>query len=397
MQMECAHSAPHDLWSACPPDILARCFKAQLDYTDNAGAGCASKCWNEIFRSCGAEVAVFQNPLNEGLLSSTYLRQFGDLHTVHLAKGADWQTQSGTWLTAQAKQYSWGAGEVAHWTETLQSVPASCRHLTLDGFLPHDQNFLSGFSQLLNLQQLQIRGGHEPVVDCGDLGGLQQLQSLSLIGQATAAVKVHGHLLDLPAGVTHLGLRFCDAVSDQMNEGFCLQELAHFDQLDHLDLSFATAHFGDASEVVHLRNLRTLLLECTNASCPQSVIASLGTATRLQHLVLRNFQLDEERFVVPLESLLSLPSLQTLDITSCPHINLLPGDCKGLNGFFVIPLQSADEHRRKSVQRIHTTIQAEKWPHSQAFVASRGAVSAFWIPTLGSDLAPECSNSFDNL
>jgi len=232
-----------DPWAACPPDILVRCFRAQLDYTDNSGAGCACASWNQIFRACGAEVAIHQNPLNQALLSSTYLRQFSDLHKVRLAKGADWQTQSGTWLNAvPAKCYTWGPRDLAQWTETMQSIPDSCRQLSLECFLPNEQIFLSGFSQLLDVQQLCVQGGCPVMVDLEDLGLLKQLQVLSVIGQSPSApALVRGSLDMLPRTLKELRLRACAAMSWPSHEGFCLQSLSHMDGLDHLDLSFSIA------------------------------------------------------------------------------------------------------------------------------------------------------------
>ena len=326
--------ATFDLWSACPPDILVRCFKAQLDYTDNSGAGCACSSWNQTFRACGAEVAICLHPMNEALLSSTYLRQFADLHTAHLAKGADWQTQSGTWLNPPSKQYTWGVRELSQWTEVLQSVPASCRCLTLDGFLPKDQNFLSGYSQLLNLQQLHIRAGQQPVVDLEDLGHLQQLQVLSLAGQSRLTpAYVDGSLVKLPAGLKRLELNRCVIFGEAGHLGFCLQDLSHLDGLVHLDLSFSKASFGTETDLISLQTLSALLLEETLVcdTHPQSFINSLNTATRLQELVLRQLWLEETRFVLDLGSLLrSLPSLQRLNVTSCSHVNISPADCKDL-------------------------------------------------------------------
>jgi hypothetical protein len=322
-----------DLWSACPPDVLVRCFRAQLDYTDNSGAGCACASWNEIFRACGAEVAIHQNPLNQALLSSTYLRQFSDLHTVRLAKGADWQTQSGTWLNAvPAKCFTWGPRELAQWTETMQSIPDSCRQLSVDGFLPSDQIFLSGFSQLLNLQQLCIQGGDRVVVGLEDLGRLEQLQVLSVIGQSPSApALVRGSLDELPRALKELRLRACAAMSWPSHEGFCLQGLSHMTGLDHLDLSFSIASFEMDSEVVNLRTLKSLLLGTSMVTPSESLTAFLHTATNLQELVLRNCILDDGQFVLSLESLLqSLPSLQTLDVTSCSHVHLGPTDCRTL-------------------------------------------------------------------
>lgn len=322
-----------DLWAACPPDILVRCFRAQSDYTDNSGAGCACLSWNQIFRACGAEVAIHQNPLNQALLSSTYLRQFSDLHTVRLAKGADWQTQSGTWLSAApAKCFTWGPGDLAQWTETMQSIPDSCRQLSLDCFLPSEQIFLSGFSQLLNLQQLCVQGCYPVMVDLEDLGLLQQLQVLSVLGQSPSApASVRGSLDRLPRTLKELRLRACAAMSWPSHEGFCLQGLSHMDGLHHLDLSFSTASFELDSELVSLQTLKTLLLEGSSVRPQQALTEFLRTATNLQELVLRNCTMDGGQFVMSLVSLLqSLPSLQMLDVASCSHIHLGPSDCRTL-------------------------------------------------------------------
>ena len=322
-----------DLWAACPPDILGRCFRAQLDYTDNSGAGCACASWNQTFRACGAEVAIHQNPLNQALLSSTYLRQFSDLHIVRLAKSADWQTQSGTWLNAvAAKCFSWGPRDLAQWTETMQSIPDSCRQLVLDSFLPNEHIFLSGFSQLLNLQQLCIQGGYPVMVDLEDLGLLKQLQILSVIGQSPSApALVRGSLDMLPRTLKELRLRACAAMSWPSHQGFCLQSLSHMDVLDHLDSSFSIVSFEMDSEVVSLQTLTSLLLEGSSVTPPQALTEFLTTATNLQELVLRSCILGDGQFVLSLEFLLqSLPSLQTLDVASCSHVLLGPSDCKTL-------------------------------------------------------------------
>ena len=322
-----------DLWASCPPDILVRCFRAQLDYTDNSGAGCACAAWNQIFQACGAEVAIHQNPLNKALLSSTYLRQFSDLHIVRLTKSADWQTQSGTWLNdVAAKCFSWGPRDLAQWTETMQSIPDSCRQLSLDCFLPNEQTFLSGFSQLLNLQQLCVQGGHPVMVDLEDLGLLKQLQVLSVIGQShSAPALVRGSLDMLPRTLKELRLRACAAMSWPSHQGFCLQSLSHMDMLDHLDLSFSIVSFEMDSEVVSLQTLTSLLLEGSSVTPPQALTEFLTTATNLQELVLRKCILDDGQFVLSLEFLLqSLPSLQTLDVASCSYVFLRPSDCRTL-------------------------------------------------------------------
>ncbi len=325
------HSAP-DLWAACPPDILGRCFRAQKDHTDNSGAGCACTSWNQTFRACGAEVAIHQNPLNQALLSSTYLRQFSDLHTIRLAKGADWQTQSGTWLNAvPAKCYTWGPKDLAQWTGIMQSIPDSCRQLSLECFLPNEQ-ILGGFSQLLNLQQLCIQGGHPVMVDLEDLGLLKQLQILSVTGQSQSApALVRGSSDMLPRTLKELRLKACAAMSWPSHEGFCLQSLSHMDVLDHLDLSFSIVSLEMDSELVSLQMLKSLLLEGSYVTPSQALSHFLSTATSLQELVLRNCILDDGEFVLSLESLLqTLPSLQTLDVASCSHVHLGPSDCRTL-------------------------------------------------------------------
>ena len=335
-----AEDDTRDLWSSCPSEILAKCFMAQLDHTDNCGAGCVCVSWNEIFCTCVTEIAIQQNPLNEALLSSTYLSQFSDLHKVDLARGADWQTQNDVWLNGPSTpRYTWSSEESTRWTATLQSLPPSCRHLTLDGFLPQDHNILTALSQRSefgNLQQLHIRGCHEPWVDLAHFRHLQRLEVLSLTGQSiSSVVKVQGTFTDLPAGLLHLKLRYSEKVASPDREGFDLTGLSHLDHLDYLDLSYSPANFGAASVVADLQSLTTLVLTNSVATlddCCLQFTAALSTATRLQDLSLRCFTFDDDRCVLKLDWLLmSLPSLQMLDVTSCPHISLVPADCRKLH------------------------------------------------------------------
>ena len=79
-----------DFGSICPPDVLARCFRSQQDYTDNCAAACACQSWHETFRDRAEQIKIQQNPLNVYSLSSTCLQEFTRLHTVNLGLAADW-------------------------------------------------------------------------------------------------------------------------------------------------------------------------------------------------------------------------------------------------------------------------------------------------------------------
>lgn len=327
-----AESASYNLWSACPIDILVRCFKAQQDYTDNSAAACVCRLWRDTFQTSAEQISIQQNPLNEGLFSSTYLQQFKELQTVEVARGHEWQQQQpSSWLTAE--QHSWqqpesSTADIQRWCKILQSVPASCCLLKLVDFLPFQT--LLPVSQLTNLQSLQVQSCWGPPVSLDTLANLSKLQSLRLVGQ-TNSIQVYGSLGDLPADITNLQLSYCKAMDYSSEGGFFLQDLQRLPKLAVLDICSCRVNFGKESELVDLSRIRVLGLEEVTAPCPPSVMASLATATCLQELSLRKFLLDDRAFGLSLDTLLSiLPSLQKLDVTSCMHVRLGLSECSQL-------------------------------------------------------------------
>lgn len=322
-----------DLWSTCPPAVLARCFNSQQNYTDNSAAACACTAWHDTFRSSVGQIRIHQNPIHE--VPSTYLHQFTGLHTVELGIGPDWQQHSDSWLRAEKGTSPHRSLGVPLWTATMQSIPISCCWLKLDSFFPYAQSSLAAFHHLSSLQSLQIHSSQWTNVFLEDFANLQQLQSLSLVGRLghhSSNIRVFGSLQDLPAGITKLRLHNCHSVPAKrrlrrQEKGFRLQGLAHFSELTCLDVSYCRVSFGAESEVVDLKHIQVLVLDQAQAKFSESMIASLSTATQLQDLSLRTFQFDcvgHQSPVLPLgRLLLSLKSLLKLDITSCFHFKHL--------------------------------------------------------------------------
>ena len=315
-------------WSTCPPDILAKCFKSQQDYKDNSAAACVCTSWHDTFRNCAEQIEIQQNPLNEALLSPTYLKQFTSLQKVELGLGPEWPDQhstSGHWLWAGAPKPRWE--DVPRWTETMQSIPTSCYLLKLDGFFPYVQNSLGAINHLTNLRSLHIHSHQWRNVFLKDFANLKQMQSLSLVGRQSSGITIHGSLHGLPVGITNLQLNFCQQVASEA-QFFCLQHMSHLPELTSIDMSFCCVSFGEGSEVAELHRIKVLVLDCARARDSESVVASLMTATQLQDLNLRKFKLDSVGLpVVQLGGLLtSLKSLQKLDVTGCDHVYLGPSE-----------------------------------------------------------------------
>ena len=319
-------------WSTCPPDVLAKCFKSQQDYVDNSAAACVCKPWRDTFRACAEQIKIQQNPLNEALLSPTYLRQFEGLHTVDLGLGPGRPQQSvaGSWLrdAADTQQNKWA--DVHRWTQTMQSIPPACCWLRLDGFFPSVPHPVGAFSQLSNLSSLHIYSHQHCNVFLEDFAHLPQLQSLSLVGHILRSISIHSSLCRLPAGITNLQFKDCHKQEAYGLHRFCLQDLSHMCELRMLDMSNCHISFqvGEDSEVANLQNIKVLVLDGAEARGSASVVASLMTATQLEELSLRNFRIAivllHEAQLGPV--LASLSSLQRLDITHCCHVFLGPSE-----------------------------------------------------------------------
>ena len=318
------------VWSTCQPDVLARCFKSQQDYIDNSAAACACRSWRDTFRGCAEQIEVQQNPLNEALLSPTYLQQFEGLHTVELGRGPEWpQQHSGSWLRAEVVKPQTKRANVLGWTQTMQSIPPSCCRLKLDGLLPSPHISAGAFSQLSNLQSLHIHSHHQCRIFLIDFAHLLRLQSLSLVGHHSSCITVHDSLHFLPAGITNLQFTFCLQGGQQL-EFFCLQHLAHLHELRTLDMSNSSISFGEDSELADFHNIKVMVLDGAHGKGPDAIVASLMTATQLQDLSLRRFLVDSIDDLLPElqlgAALTSLCSLQKLDVTSCSHVLLGPSE-----------------------------------------------------------------------
>ena len=318
------------VWSTCPPDVLAKCFKLQHDYIDNSAAACVCTSWRDTFRGCAEKIKVQQNPLNEASLSPTYLQQFEGLRTVELGRGPGWPKQhNGSWLRAEAvhSQNRWA--DLPRWTQMIQSIPASCCWLKLDGF-PSVQHSAGAFiGQLFNLQTLHIHSHQQCDIFLEDFAHLLQLQSLSLVGHDSSSVILHDGLHCLPAGITNLQFRYCSRNAQSLGF-FCLKALSHLHELRMLDMSYTDVSFGEVSEVADLHTIKVMMLDGAQATGQESVVASLMTATQLQDLSLRRFWVDSIDTQLPelqLGSvLISLSSLQKLDVTACRHVLLGPSE-----------------------------------------------------------------------
>ena len=313
-----------DLWSKCPPDILARCFNSQQDYTDNSAAACVSKTWRDIFWGCAEQIKIQQNPFNEGSLSSTYLQHFTGLHTVELGSGPEWQQQHSS-ATLLQHRLQW----VTRWTEMMQSIPTSCCCLRLDASkLAAMPAFVNALSKHSNLQSLYIHSNQANSVLLEVIANLSQLHSLSLVGPGT---KVYGGLKCLPTSITNLQISNCREVPDG---GFCLQDLSYLPHVSFLDFSFCGINFGDAGGV-DLQHIKVLVLEgavvISSLKSTEAFVASLTTAKQLQDLNLHALSFGGYSSDLQLEKLLSsMQSLQKLDVTSCMHMHLGPSEYTGL-------------------------------------------------------------------
>ena len=309
---------PQDLWSKCPPDVLARCFKSQQDYTDNSAAACVSTTWRDAFWGCAEQIKIQQNPFNMGSLSSTYLQQFTRLHTVELGLGPEWQQQQSS-ITLQQHRLQ-GA---IHWTEMMHSIPTSCCCLRLDVLkldaIPASRGALN---ELTNLQSLYIYSNQTNHVSLEVIANLLQLQLLSLVGVGT---KVYGGLKCLPTGITNLQLNKCREVPVG---SFCLQALSRLPNISSLDFSYCVINFGEEAGGVDLQHIKVLVLEgAVVRSSPEAVLASLTTAKQLQDLNLRSLCFGGYSSDLQLGKLLSsLQSLQKLDVTSCRHVHFGPSE-----------------------------------------------------------------------
>lgn len=328
------HASP-DLWSTCPPDILAKCFRSQQEYVDNSAAACACTSWRDTFRGSAECVTIHRNPLNEGSLSRTYLRQFTRLHTVELRLEGEWPLQDdSSWLTAEEKslQLNLTKRGLPVWVKIVWTVPTSCCCLKLDGYLPELSFHSVGiFRRLSHLRSLHIHSNHSLSVYLRDFDHLVQLQSLSLVGSRcneSGSMTVQGSLQGLTAGITALQFNHCHAGSSAEKRllGFCLPALSQLSELTSVDVSHCRVSFGDECEVADLRHITVMVLAGASAPHAESVIASLTTATLLQELNLREFQLDEvggQDPILQLGRLLPcLPCLQKLDVTHCIHVEV---------------------------------------------------------------------------
>ena len=330
------HTPMQEPWSSCPPDVLVRCFKAQYDYVDNSAAACVCSAWNDTFRTCAEDISIQQKALSADLWSSTYLQQFTGVRKVDLLGAAAWPKQHvGSWLTEEqsASPHVWDPARLQRWTEIMQSVPASCQCLTLLDFLPQAQNFLGSFSQLTNLTTLHIHTRQECDVSLRDIANLWQLKSLTLIGvplatdRAFSLIRVYGRLQDLPEGIASIQLRCCCSASGPESHGL-LTGLGCLPELTALVFSSRFLDFDKQEGPVNFHQLKELALETGLVASPQLLLALLQSATRLQSLSLRNFELLGHTFALPLGDLLAmLPSLVKLDVTSCHHVWISPSDC----------------------------------------------------------------------
>ena len=319
---------PQDLWSKCPPDVLARCFKSQQDYTDNSAAACVSKSWRDAFQGCAEQIKIQQNPFNEGSLSSTYLKQFTRLHTVELGIEPEWQQQHASIILQQHRLQ-----EANHWTEMMQSIPTSCCCLRLDVWkldaIPASRGPLSKF---YNLQSLYIHSNQNNHVSLEVIANLSQLQLLSLVGQGNGpGTNVYGGLKCLPTGITNLQLNNCHAVPVG---SFCLQDISRLLNVRSLDFSYCVISFDNEAGGVDLQHIKVLVLEgAVVRNFPEVVVASLTTAKQLQDLNLRAVCIGRQSYDLQLQMKLlsSLQSLQKLDVTSCRHVHLGPAEYTRLN------------------------------------------------------------------
>ena len=149
-------------WSACPSDILQRCFGAQADHSDNAAAACLNKLWRDTFRSGGLEVNLTYDALRP-TPDNSYLQQLSEVTSVTLRRCFVRHAEQ-TWLPGSAAQRAQNI-ETPVWAATLSQVNPACSSLTLDHYLPkadacntlQTSALAQALSQLTNLRQLTVQ------------------------------------------------------------------------------------------------------------------------------------------------------------------------------------------------------------------------------------------------
>ena len=330
-------------WSDCSPDVLARCFSTQADYTDNCAAACVCKSWLAAFRNCAEEFSFYSNSSRACPFPATYMRQFQNLSKICLARDADWQPHSQNWLTPPVLKYTWSPEEHDWGKATVQNLPPSCRHLTLDCFLPSFARAPPLFDQLPNLCKLHIHAAQATTIDLACISHAQRLQELILAGSNQQSIWLWGSLSSLPASLRRLEMTYC-----AMASCVCINHVVH-SCTEHLTLSFITIRFGEevtiemnedieaaiapAPEVDRLTqetwsqatSLITLVLEGSDFLDPEHLVNALRRAPKLQKLILRKTSVLT---TIPgsIHELLLLPSLQALDITDCPRLQIFQHD-----------------------------------------------------------------------
>ena len=252
------------LWSQCPLDVLARCFKSQQDFVDNSAAACVSISWRDAFKGCAEQIKVQQNPANKGPLPSTYLQQFMGLHTFELESGPEWRQQDSS-ITPQHRLRM-----ATLWTELIQSIQDSCCWLRLDGLRLHFfiPAALSALSQLSNLQSLYINSHPRADVSLEAIANLSQLQLLSLF---KLSIEDFEGLSWLPTGITNLQLTCCRSADQPFRKGLCLLNLSLCPKVTSLNITHCCISFGEEAQVVDLHHIKVLVLEGAAAQGPHSL------------------------------------------------------------------------------------------------------------------------------
>ena len=320
-------------WGACPPDVLQHCFNTQLDPNDNAAAACVNKLWRDTFRCAVQSVDVVFSALRD-LPGASYVRQFTQVISVTLRRLPILQSQT-TWLANPPQGHQ--SPTIAAWADTVGNVPSTCLTLTLDHCLPttdasnHIDTLSQSISQLTNLRQLNLQDAYAAGVPIGALSEQTKLEVLQVSGRLPHdPFHLLGSLQALPSSITRLQLSACTV---GVNSSLNIEDLAHLQTLQDLDLTDCKLRFGTASKSGGLSMLTRLLLNCNFAhvSLCDDILPLIALRVLTLRVAQRRFSSSGDTNVLFLGELLChLSGLQQLDVIDCPAVLISPADCKHL-------------------------------------------------------------------
>lgn len=318
-------------WHSCPQDILERGFRAQPNYSDNAAAACACKLWREAFISASLSSRLVYGGVRTEP-SSEYLRHHTNLTSLTVVSLPPWQSAQ-LRLHAASGTVPYHSFALSTWSQVMSALPASCRQLTLDHFLPdfHPGTLFDGVLDqvfckldLQSLRHLTLKEDSGNRIALEALSGLLSLQILEVSGKRGKRVQLTGMLITLPPNIHRLQLHRCEAADGVPLQ---LEHLQHLRSLQDLYLYAVDMRFGLAAQSV--LSLLTRLVLCY---FPERVSLEkhIPPLSRLQSLRLKQCMTLID-LPIPLACLLRhLSCLQELDIQGSSTIDITPADCRHL-------------------------------------------------------------------